>query len=304
MLRIGIVNFDTSHSIEFTRRINHVGVPREQCVDGAKIVLGCPGTSTMSPERIPIFQRQIVECGVDLVDQPSDLIGQVDAVMVLSLCGAAHRSHAELFLNAGLPIFVDKPYACSLADARAMAECSQSTGKLMFSTSALRFSEDVLRMTEFGSRSGGMNGCLVHGPAKRQAGNPGLFHYGIHIVEMMYALMGAGCESVATTHSDGCEVVNARWTDGRIATLRGVRDGSTAYGAMAFCDSAVLHSYISSQFAYRNLCQKVIKAFETGEAPVAHDVSIEIVRFILASLESEQAGGAPIHLASIKEDDD
>ena len=58
MIRLGIVDFDTSHVVEFTKRLNHVDVDKEQWVEGAKIVVGCPGESLLSPERIPGFTKQ------------------------------------------------------------------------------------------------------------------------------------------------------------------------------------------------------------------------------------------------------
>lgn len=54
-IRIGIVDFDSSHCVEFTRRINHVGISADQWVDGAEVVVGCPGTSLLAPERIAGF---------------------------------------------------------------------------------------------------------------------------------------------------------------------------------------------------------------------------------------------------------
>ena len=53
MIRLGILDFDTSHCVEFTKRLNHVGIAKDQCVEGAKVVVGCPGKSKLSPERIP-----------------------------------------------------------------------------------------------------------------------------------------------------------------------------------------------------------------------------------------------------------
>ena len=70
MLRLGIVDFDSSHSIEFTRRFNHCGVDPDQQVQGARVVLGYPGESTISPERIPGFTKEVTGCGVTLVDRP------------------------------------------------------------------------------------------------------------------------------------------------------------------------------------------------------------------------------------------
>ena len=64
MLRLGIVDFDSSHCVEFTRRINGIGVPVDQCVTGARVVLGWPGTSEMAPERIERFRPEIESLNV------------------------------------------------------------------------------------------------------------------------------------------------------------------------------------------------------------------------------------------------
>ena len=82
MIRLGIVDFDTSHVIAFTQRLNRVDVGEEQWVDGAKVVAGCPGESVLSPERIPGYTEQMQEYGVPLVENPEELIGQVDAVLI------------------------------------------------------------------------------------------------------------------------------------------------------------------------------------------------------------------------------
>ncbi len=35
VIRVGIVGFDSSHVVDFTMRLNHVGIEEEQSVDGA-----------------------------------------------------------------------------------------------------------------------------------------------------------------------------------------------------------------------------------------------------------------------------
>ena len=42
MPRIGIVSCDTSHVVQFTMRLNHVGISEDQWVDGAQIVAAVP----------------------------------------------------------------------------------------------------------------------------------------------------------------------------------------------------------------------------------------------------------------------
>ena len=45
MIRLGMLDFDTSHVVAFAQRLNHQGIPQTQWVDGARVVIGCPGTS-------------------------------------------------------------------------------------------------------------------------------------------------------------------------------------------------------------------------------------------------------------------
>jgi hypothetical protein len=285
MLRLGIVDFDSSHCIEFTRRFNHVGIPPDQHVDGARVVAGWPGTSEMAPERIPGFRDEMTAAGVPLVDDPSELIGQIDAVLILSLWGAAH-----------LPAYVDKPFACSLADAQAILKLATSTGVPVAYASALRYAQELMDLRATQSRCGEIVGVLTCGPAKRSPMNPGLFHYGIHSVEMLYVLMGAGCREVSTIWTEDTEIITGRWADGRLGSVRGARRGSTAYSVTAWCEGTVLHQTVSTRYAYRNLCRAIVRSLSNRTPLVAYDEIEEITRFVLASLESEQLGGAPVRL--------
>ncbi|GAB4149565.1 MAG: Gfo/Idh/MocA family oxidoreductase [Planctomycetaceae bacterium] len=300
MLRLGIVDFDSSHSIEFTRRFNHVGLSGDEYVQGARVVLGCPGTSEMSPERIPLFTEQVRdEGGVKLVDNPEEMIGDIDAVLILSLCGSAHLERARPFLEAGIPTYIDKPFACNLSDAEEMIRLAQENNATLFHSSGLRFAEEILNFQRASEIHGRLNGVMSYGPAKRAEGNPGLFHYGIHAVSILFALMGPGCESVTTIYTEGAEVVSGRWRDGRIGTLRGNRAGSTAYGFLAFCDNSVENHLVSTRWTYRNLCQQIVNSFTSGVPTVPHECYLEETRFVLASLESERRDGVPIRLESI-----
>jgi len=300
MLRLGIVDFDSSHSIEFTRRFNHVGVDRDQFVDGARVEVGCPGTSAMAPERIAQFAPQVAACGVELVDAPEKLLGRVDAVLILSLQGAAHEERAAPFLRAGVPTFVDKPFTGSPRAAEALVQLAAEHGATLFTSSALPFAGE---MEEFAARRaelGATLGVCCYGPAHRAEGNPGLLHYGIHAVSILYTLFGTGCKELTACGDDGADLVTARWSDGRTATLRGLRHGATAYGFLAFCERGVVHQPVSARYAYRNLCRKIVESLQGGVPAVPHETSVEIIRFAAAALESQRRDGRPVALESVR----
>jgi hypothetical protein len=291
MLKLGIVDFDSSHCVEFTKRINHVGIAEDQWVEGAKVVVGCPGESKLSPERIPGFTEQMKKFGVPLVDKPAEILGKVDAVLIESVDGSVHLERARPFLEEGVPCFVDKPFACSVADARALVELAARKKLPMFSSSSLRYASEVVAYAADKSQ-GPLHGLSVHGPASLHERNPGLFHYGIHAVEILYTLMGPGCERVTCTHEQGADVVTGRWKDGRLGTVRGIRTGAAPFGFTAYAAKGVKSFAVGTAVIYRELLKKVIETLTTSKPPIDPAVTVEIVAFIEAAFRSGNNHGA------------
>ncbi|OWK47474.1 Gfo/Idh/MocA family protein [Fimbriiglobus ruber] len=291
MIKLGILDFDSSHSVEFTKRINHIGIAEEQWVDGAKVVVGCPGESKLSPERIPEYTAAMKKFGVPLVDKPEDMLGKVDAMLIEAVDGSVHWERAKPFLEAGVPCYVDKPFACSLDDARKLVDLSAKKKLPMFSSSSLRFAPEVVDYAA-DAKHGKLEGCVVYGPASLHERNPGLFHYGIHAAEILYTLMGPGCVRVTCTHEVGTDVATGQWKDGRVATVRGIRAGASGFGFVAFAEKGIKAQTIGMGVIYRELLKKVIETFKTGKPPIDPAETLEIVAFIAAAYKSANNHGA------------
>ena len=142
-------------------------------------------------------------------------------------------------------------------------------------------------------------GADTYGPASLHPRNPGLFHYGVHAVEMLYALMGPGCRSVRCTWEEGAEVCVGRWSDGRLGTVRGTRRGAYAFGFTAFCEKHVVPATIDGRYFYRELLKVVVNALTTGEWPLTPVELIEPVAFQVAALRSSQRVGEEVPLEAI-----
>ena len=221
MIRLGIVDFDTSHAVEFTKRLNHIEIAEDQWVNGAQVVAGVPGTSQIAPESIPKHAELLKKWGVTLYDDPTDLFGKIDAVLIESVDGSVHRERAVPFLEHGIPTYVDKPFACSLADAKALVEAAERKHLPLMSSSSLRYAPEVVAAKGGKGTTGEVIGVATYGPAPTHPRNPGLFHYGIHPTEMLFTLMGAGCKRVTCLSTPGAEVTTGVWSNGRLATIRG-----------------------------------------------------------------------------------
>jgi len=295
-IRLGLVDCDTSHCVAFTQRINHLDVGEDHWVEGAKVVAAFPGTSEMSPERIPGFRKQLQDYGVSIVDSPTDLIGQVDAVLIESLQGSVHVERAQPFLAAGLPLFVDKPFACSVADARTLLGEAARRGLLLWSSSSLRFSPDIQDLQARADEIGAVTGVSAYGPAPQDPGNPGLFHYGVHVVQVMYQLLGLGCETVRMNSNSDGDVVVGQWSDGRFGVVRGLRRGARSYGATVFGEKKIVATPVDGTYIYRELLKRMISSFETGKAPLDPAHMLEVVAFQEAALRSMEQGGDEIRL--------
>jgi virulence factor len=302
MIRIGIVDFDTSHVVEFTRRLNHAGIAEEQWVDGARVVVGCPGASAILPaERVAEYARVVrEELGVPLVERPAEMIGQIDAVLIESVDGSVHAERARPFLEAGIPTFIDKPFTCSLAEAQQLAQLAAEKKVPLFSSSSLRYAAEVTSLAARPGETGPILGLDIYTPGSTHPRNPGLFHYGVHGVEPAYALMGPGCEAVTAVSVEGADVVTGRWRDGRLATVRAIRAGRSGFGMTAFCERAIESTTIGVGTIYRELLRHIVAMFQSGKPPVPIEESLEIVAFMGAALQSSQHGGMPIAIGSSK----
>ena len=292
MIRLGILDFDTSHVIEFTTRLNHKHADKEQWAEGAEVVIGCPGESRIMPERIPGYKMQMEKLGVPLVEKPADMIGKVDGMLIESQEGGVHWERARPFLEAGVPCYIDKPFTCGVADARKIVELASKKKLPVFSASSLRYAPELVEYVG-DTKHGKVLGALAYGPAPLSGSerNPGLFHYGIHAVEILYTLMGPGCQRVTCTHEKDCDVVTGQWDDGRLATVRGIRGGHADYGCLAFSEKGVQPVPMSPKYIYRELLKWIVEMFVTGKSPLDPAVTVEIVGFIEAAYRSANNHG-------------
>ncbi len=296
-LRIGIIGCDTSHVTAFTKLLHDESDPHH--VPGGRVVAAYPSFSEDVPsskDRVGGFTDELkTKWGVKICNTIEQVVADVDAVLLESVDGRRHLAELQPVVEAGKPVFVDKPFATTLADARQMVRMLNEATIPCFSSSSLRFDLNLQAVLDDPAR-GEILGCDAFGPAPLDPSSPGLFWYGIHAVEMLYALMGAGCSSVQCTSSEGYDLVVGRWGD-RIGTVRGIRTGKSTYGATVFCADAVRQFTHSTEVPfYALLLRQVLALFRTGKPPVSLSETLEMVAFMEAALESSQDGGRAVAL--------
>lgn len=289
-LRLGIVGTDTSHVPVFTKMLHDEPL-------GVKVVAAWKGGSKdleASANRVDGYAEEIrSKYGVEIVPDLATILSKVDGVLLESVDARVHLELARQVIAAKKPFFVDKPLAATLEDAREIARLAKAASVPWFSTSSLRFAA-IGGAAKFPD----VTGAAVWGPGTIIPQFPlELSWYVIHPVEVLYTILGPGCESVSRTSTPNGDAVTGRWKDGRIGTVYGARPDAD-YGAIVFRGKTVtdLHPAKSAASEYRPLVLEIVKFFQTGKPPVPNEETLEIMAFLDAAQRSKQQGGAPAAL--------
>ncbi|MGI8746680.1 MAG: Gfo/Idh/MocA family protein [Bryobacteraceae bacterium] len=295
-LRLGIVGTDTSHVIAFTRTLNDPSAPDH--IPGARVVAAYKGGSPdieSSRSRIDKFTQDLQDkWHIRIVESVPELCQQVDAVLLESVDGRVHLAQARQIIAAHKPLFIDKPLAAKLEDAREIARLAKEAGVPWFSTSSLRYNGVATLRTP------DLEGATTWGPGPfEQHHYLDLAWYAIHPIEMLYTLMGTGCQEVTRISGADADVITGRWKDGRIGTVRALRPYGT-YGAVAFRRGQGKGQSFeisgSPHDGYAPLVREIVKFFETGVPPVSNEETLEIFAFMDAAQHSKESGGKPVAL--------
>jgi predicted dehydrogenase len=299
-LRAGIIGLDTSHVVAFTRLLNSPSA--KGVLADVRVVAAYPGGSPDIPssrDRIEGFTKTLRDdLGVEIVDSIPALLKKVDVVLLESVDGRPHLDQVRPVMEAGKPVFIDKPLAGSLADAIAIYELGKKTKTPWFSSSSLRFSPEV-RGLRNDPKVGKVRGCVAWSPCSLEPHHPDLFWYGVHGVEALYTIMGPGCTSVTRTHTEDMDVVTGTWKDGRVGIFQGLRGGKTGYGALVFGTKGIVQA--GRYGGYQPLVEEICTFFKTGKPPVSAEETLELFAFMEAADESKRQGGAPVKLADVME---
>ena len=293
MLRIGMVGLDTCHAVEFTKLFCDEAHTQEFA--GARIVAAFPAGSDLplSRDRVKGFTDQVATLGVRIVDSLRSLIECVDFVMLESVDGSVHLEQAIPVLEARKPLFIDKPLAHSVADAKVIEACSLANSVPCFSASSLRFSRDVVSLLD-DAGLGTILGADSWGPCHLPTGFPDFYFYGIHGIEVLFQIMGSDCRNVSCIRSEDTDFVRAQWAEHRIGTYRGIRNGSLDFGVTLFGSNH--NRSIRIPVPYRELCVAISRFFQSGVAPVSLSETIKIYEFMDAAHRSHQQSGETVSL--------
>ena len=158
-------------------------------------------------------------------------------------------------------------------------------------------------------------GCDVYGGYDLKASEADKFTRSLHSIETLYTIMGPGVVKLSCQSTQTAESITAVWKDGRVATYRGIKEGTVKYSATVFGDKGVSTAGIyghgipvkgvvptnDKYMGYGGLAIELAKYFKGGEPPVTAAETLEIFAFLQAAEESRAQNGATVSLKNLQE---
>lgn len=293
-LRLGMIGLDTSHATAFTKLIND---PTDKDhVPGGRVVAAFKGGSKAiesSWKKVDEYTKELTEkWGVKVYGSIAEMCENVDAVLIESVDGRPHLSQAVPVIEAGKPLYIDKPMAGSLREVMEIFRLARAKNVPVFSSSSLRFAKGTQAVR--GGSVGKVKQAETTSPCHTDPTHPELFWYGIHGVESLYTVMGVGCQTVRRElTADGKVQVTGTWSDGRVGIYR----ESDGYGGKAVGTKG--EAAVGAFDGYAPLVVEIMKFFKTGVAPVQEAETIELFAFMEASEESKKRNGAEVIVSTM-----
>ncbi len=287
MIRLGMVSVESTHVDAFCRTFNSDSSEPTH-LEGAVVVALC--NQDNDPARIAQLQQQ---WGIEIiVPNPRDLLGMVDAALICGRDGSRHLEQARPFLEAGLPVFVDKPMALSLDDAQDLLGLALEHGAPVMSASGLRYCEELeAALDEIGDEE------IVHanliGPGE-------LFFYGIHLTDILNAAMGPGVQAVSNLGELEFDLISVSYADGRSASLQLLRDPAPRHQGQLFTSEGSVRFEIHAHTFYMRTMQRFLAMIESGEPPIHYEDMLEALVVLLAAQRSQQQNGRVVRLSEMR----
>jgi predicted dehydrogenase len=227
------------------------------------------------------------------LERAEDAIGNVDAVIIATDKGEEHVRRCRPFVEAGLPIFVDKPLVNSEADLKTFVRWIEDGAKIL-SSSCMRYAKEFAPFRASTHDLGVLRFACITTPKSWE-------RYGIHALEAVYPIFGAGFLSARNTGTSERNVVHYKHASGADVIAVASADMAGGFGALQLCGThGAAHADFSDTFyAFKAQLEDFILYLQTGVRPFAFDETIELMKMLIAGIRSREEGGREVFLSEI-----
>lgn len=290
MIRIGTVNIDTSHAPSFAEILLKEDRARYTAIynDGFR-----------TEEEVESFIKKygLVKRYTSLEEMAKD----IDVAFIQSCDWDRHIELSKPFVDAGVPVFIDKPIVGNMRDIKIIEDWAAS-GKVILGTSAMKYTYEHDDFFANSSTDDIINITATVGVDE--------FNYAIHAVEEIMGFMKGhrplstrfiGSNTVGDVETDSYRVM---FDNGVAAYYHICKKGWQPSTAIVMTKKTTFVYKIDSNKVYEAMLKQVCNYFEGKENNLATvEEMLDSVKIMLAGKKSYRTGGGEITLASLNYDE-
>jgi predicted dehydrogenase len=253
--------------------------------------LGLPAarvTHILSQEK-KLSEQIALSAGIEnVVLTPEEMIGAVDAVILARDDSENHRKMAKPFIDAGIPIFIDKPLCINTEDLDYFA-AEIAKGKFIMSCSSMRYANECMTAkTELAS--------LGKIELITAVGKKDWLKYGVHMLEALFSIMDDPKPlSVINVGKEDGTIVKIDFEGGLQATVHLFMEISGTFQLSLFGQQNWKQIDIKNSYSmFRDNIIEFIRSVQDGKPRIDFFKTEQIIKTIIAGEESMKQGGKKI----------
>ncbi len=225
-----------------------------------------------------------------VVGEISDMIPEVDAVILARDDPEFHVEMSTPFIKAGIPIFIDKPLAITISDLEWFAQQEQN-GSLIMSCSSMRYANECRTLKTEINKFGKIE--LVTAVGKKD-----WIKYGVHLLEAIFSILDdPKTISVQNIGSEDKAIVHIVLENQVQVVINIFKNISPTFQLSVYGENSWEKVEIKNSYSmFRDNIIEFIRSVENGKSRLAFQKTENIIRTLIAAQESQFAQGKIIHL--------
>lgn len=290
MIRVGVVNIDTSHPNAFAQKMIDDGRARYVAIynDGFR-----------GDDEVNGFMEKFgLEKHCKTVEELAEM---VDIGFIQGCNWDTHLNYVDPFIKLGKPVFIDKPIVGSMPDLKKLKELTDA-GAVILGSSSARYAQEIEEFLAIPEEERGQIVSVF--------GSCGVdeFNYGVHIVEIISGLLGMGAQDCrfagrATVGDKVCETFVATFDSGVTATYSLFQGTWQPFTVTIQTTKKTYTFTVDTSRIYMAMLKRIMDYMQTGESTLAPiDELSETIKIMLAGKISRENDGKVVALSEIPAD--
>ncbi len=209
--------------------------------------------------------------GVQRLDSIDEVVEKSDCIIVLSPDNPErHWDLCQKPLRSGKRVYVDKTFALEKSTAEALVKLAEDNNTPFFSTSALRFADELKDIDREGI-------CFIN------SRGPGNFDtYSIHQIEPIVVLMGSKAKRIMSVGNGKYESMVIEFEGNRSIVMSHYGWTNVDFSMLVNYEDGRTVSVPQMSNTFPNFIKAMCDFFRTGEIKAAHDETVAIMGIIEA----------------------